>query len=255
MIAIYNDNLTITQSRYDNFSHKGINGTDLGKDFILPYDCKIVRIGTNQSKANYMVLQSTQKWNNIGSYYDYMLLAFVHMNYHHGKLNQVLKKGTRIKIGNSGMSSGSHLHLEIGLGVMSGNTFVNYETKFNLKTPLNIENAFYLKKGKKATFLYDAKYTKFRTEIPQDTYYAEIVTPLKSRFNDGGYSWFYMEFVRTPGVYTDFEANKKDSSENFKKGDFQVSRPAGWNKRGWFMHAFKNKKEKTYYYAYIVKGK
>ena len=257
MIAVYQQNLVINQSRYDTFSHRGINGTDLNGNFYLPFDCIIRRSGVNQSKAVYVVLESAQKWQTVcEKYNDYITLCFVHMNKSVGGIGKILKKGTQIKVGNSGISSGNHLHMELGLGKISGNTFVSYETKFNLKTPLNIENAFYLKKGKSVKYNFGAKKTPFTTEREQMTYYAKIKYDLtSSRFKEGGYSWFLMEFTRTPAIFQDFEAKKIDKAQKFKVGQKQVSRPCGWNKKGWFMHSFISANDKTYYYAYIVKGK
>ena len=258
MIAVYNENITMTQSRYDKFSHRGINGTDLGTNFILPFDCKVKRCGINKSGAVYLVLQSTKKWQSVCKLHnDYITLCFCHMPKNIWKNGTTLKKGNTIIMGGTGTNSkGVHLHLEIGLGILEGNSFVTGETHFAIKKRLNFENAFYLKKGKKVTYLLGASQYKMVIEREQMTYYAKIKYDLTgSRFDDGGYSWFYMKFTRTPGVYQDFHATKKDKTSNFKKNDEQISRAAGWNNKGWFMHAFKSTNEKTYYYAYIVKGK
>ena len=257
MIAIYNENLTITQSRYEGPSHGNINGTDLATNFILPFDCTVKRCGINKSGAVYLVIQSTKKYQTVcKKFNDYITLCFCHMPKNIWKNGTTLKKGNSIIMGSTGTnSSGIHLHLELGLGIMSGNSFIAGEWNFNIKKPLNIENAFYLKKGKKISYMFDAKKTPFTVGVPQDIYYANKLGALPSRFNPLGKNWYYMQFKRTPAIYNDFEATLPDRSGKFAVGEKQVSYSVGWNKRGWFMHGFVSNNGLTYYYAYIVRPK
>jgi hypothetical protein len=155
MIKFGMETLNITQGRYNDFSHEGINASDLaGKDsgieaFVAYTDFKVVQKFENQY-GNGVTFQSVYKITFKDGREDYVTLLMWHDNYIGDvTIGEIIKSGhAMFGEGTSGYATGNHIHLECAKGKQYASSMLpDYGT--HLPNWTNIENVFYIGKDQK----------------------------------------------------------------------------------------------------------
>ena len=150
-------NMSISQGRYGKFSHQTLNAYDLnGEDgtierFRSPCQLKLVKKLSKKTTgfANTLIYQSVDKVDFANGRCEFITIALTHCdNIERFKVGTIFDTWEVIYYeGNTGKSTGNHVHLEIGLGKQT-NKYKDENGNWCLKNLLNIEDVFYWDKTK-----------------------------------------------------------------------------------------------------------
>ncbi|MCT4631534.1 MAG: M23 family metallopeptidase [Firmicutes bacterium] len=170
----YTDN-AILDMKYINVSqgmnigsHKGsyaidLVGIDRGIDaFYAPFDGTIKKIYSGDYQGNFVWLESKEKYLFPDGSYDYISIMTGHDdNISDLYVGKDIKKGENYyQEGNSGKSTGNHIHLEVAKGkTTKGGWHINKEGKYQIDNPVRPDKLLYIKNS---STIIDDKGIKFQ---------------------------------------------------------------------------------------------
>lgn len=160
-IDIKEENIAILNMKYINISqsiggekgHKGTYAIDLvglngnKENLYAPFDGTIKKIYSVNNQQNFVWLESDKKIKYADGSYDYITV----MKGHDGNISD-LYVGKKIKQGdiyyqegNSGKSTGNHIHLEVGKGKVTEKGWVkNKDGRWQVENHVRPDNVFYI---------------------------------------------------------------------------------------------------------------